>query len=369
MAAQTSKAVVVRALNEYAVEEVTVDPPKAGEIKVKMKATGVCHSDLSMINGTIPASMPVVIGHEGAGIVEELGEGVTQFEVGDHVVLSFIPFCGECHSCHTHQPFLCTAGSPHPGLMLDGTTRVRSAANGEELGVMTQIGCMSEHIIAPAVSAVKIDKTIPFDKAALVGCGVMTGVGAAINTAQVTPGSSVVVFGCGGIGLSIIQGARLSGAGKVIAVDLADNKLEMAEKFGATHTINSGNVDAQEEIMKLTTRGADFAFEAVGQNFLMELAYACTRRGGTTTIVGVGSPTKNFSVDSLTIGMSARTLKGCMYGSANPPRDFPMLLDLYQAGKLNLDDMVSKTYSIDDIHQAFEDMEANTNARGVLVYD
>lgn len=369
MAVQTSKAVVVRALNEYAVEEVTVDPPKAGEIKVKMKATGVCHSDLSMINGTIPASMPVVIGHEGAGIVEELGAGVTQFEVGDHVVLSFIPFCGECHSCHTHQPFLCTAGSPHPGRMLDGTTRVHSAANGEELGVMTQIGCMAEHIIAPSVSAVKIDKSIPFDKAALVGCGVMTGVGAAINTAKVTPGSSVVVFGCGGIGLSIIQGARLSGAGMVIAVDLADNKLEMAENFGATHTINSGNVDAQEEIMKLTTRGADFAFEAVGQNFLMELAYACTRRGGTTTIVGVGSPAKNFSVDSLSIGMSARTIKGCMYGSANPPRDFPMLLDLYQAGKLNLDDMVSKTYSIDDIHQAFVDMEANTNARGVLVYD
>jgi S-(hydroxymethyl)glutathione dehydrogenase/alcohol dehydrogenase len=367
MSVQIAKAVVVRGLNEYSVEEVTVDPPKAGEIKVKMKATGVCHSDLSMINGTIPCTMPVVIGHEGAGIVEELGDGVTQFEVGDHVVLSFIPFCGECHSCHTHQPFLCTAGSPHPGKMLDGTTRVR--ANGEELGVMTQLGCMSEYSIVPAVSAVKMDKSIAFDKAALVGCGVMTGVGAAINTAKVTPGSSVVVFGCGGIGLSIIQGARLAGAGKVIAVDLADNKLEMASNFGATHTINSGNVDPQDKIMELTIRGADFAFEAVGQNFLMELAYACTRRGGTTIIVGVGSPTKQFSVDSLSIGMSAKTIKGCMYGSANPPRDFPMLLDLYQAGKLNLDDMVSKTYSIDDIHRALNDMEANANARGVLVYD
>ena len=209
------KAMISRGQDQYAIEEVTIDPPKAGELKIRMAATGVCHSDLSVINGTLPLPKPIVLGHEGAGIVEEIGEGVSGFEIGDHVLLSFTPACGACHFCHNHQPQFCSANIP-TGLMLDGTARVKQ--QGEDLSVMQFLGCMAEYAVVPAISTVKIDKSLPLDKAALVGCGVMTGVGAAINTAGVTAGSSVAVFGCGGVGLSIVQGARLAGAATIIAI-------------------------------------------------------------------------------------------------------------------------------------------------------
>lgn len=364
---KTMKAVVVNEIGKFATEEFTLDPPKAGELLIKMKATGVCRSDLSVINGTIPIPLPCVIGHEGAGVVEELGEGVTQFEVGDHVVLSFVPFCGECNDCHSYRPNLCTVGDTAGGKLIDGTSRVRR--NGEEMDVMTLLGCMAEYVVCATVCAVKIDKSIPLDKAALVGCGVMTGVGAAINTAKVEPGSSVAVFGCGGVGLSVIQGARLAGAGQIIAVDLSDNKLEMAKNFGATHTINGGSEDAVMAIHELTGGGADYAFEAVGIPALMEQAYAAVRRRGTAVVVGVGKMTENMELNALLVSLQGKILMGSMYGDANPPVDFPKLLKLYQSGKLNLDDMVSSTYSIDDADKAFADLENNVNARGVIVYD
>ncbi|MCP4002934.1 MAG: Zn-dependent alcohol dehydrogenase [bacterium] len=359
------KALITRDLNQYSVEEVTIDPPKAGEVRIKMGATGVCHSDLSVINGTLPLPRPIVLGHEGAGVVAELGEGVSNVEVGDHVVLSFIPLCGTCFYCQRDQPFLCAAGAP-TGRMLDGTARVHKGD--EDLAVMQFLGCMAEEAIVPATAVVKIDKNVPFDKAALVGCGVMTGVGAAINTAKVTPGSTVAVFGCGGIGLSIIQGARLAGARKIIAVDLADNKLEMARKFGATDTVN-GTGDALGAIREMTDGiGVDFAFEAVGVPQLMVQTNEAARRGGTAVIVGVGKLTDQVPFNALMLSMSGKTVKGSMYGDAHPHRDFPMLLDLYKNGKLNLDDMVTNTYSIDEGPQAFEDMEKGVNARGVIVY-
>ncbi len=364
---RTMKAVVVNELNSFATEEFTLDPPKAGEMLVKMRATGVCRSDLSVINGTIPMGLPCVIGHEGAGVIEELGEGVTAFAVGDHVVLSFVPFCGKCTDCRNHRHNMCTVGAEAGGKMIDGTTRVHRGD--EDIDVMTLLGCMAEYVVCAIVNAVKIDKSIPFDKAALVGCAVMTGVGAAINTARVEPGSSVAVFGCGGIGLSIIQGARLAGAGKIIAVDLADNKLEMAVKFGATHTINGGSEDAVETIQALTDGGADYAFEAVGVPALMEQAYAAIRRKGTAVIVGVGRLTETMELNALLVSLHGKILMGSMYGDANPPVDFPKLLKLYQSGKLNLDDMVSSTYSIDEADKAFEDMENNVNARGVILFN
>jgi S-(hydroxymethyl)glutathione dehydrogenase / alcohol dehydrogenase len=360
------KAVVAHAIDQYSVEELSIDPPKAGEIKIKMKATGVCHSDLSVINGILPLPLPSVLGHEGAGIVEELGEGVTRFEVGDHVVLSFIPSCGHCNDCRNFRPHLCNSAQL-TGKMLDDTARVHTT-EGEDVNVMQFLGCMAQYAVVPEVSAVKIDKDIPFNIAALVGCGVMTGIGAAINTAKVEPGSTVVVFGCGGIGLSIIQGATLAGAGKIIGVDLADNKLEMAKHFGATHVINSDKEDPIANIHELTNGGADYAFEAVGVAKLMELTYDAVRRGGTAVIVGVGPLTETVSFNALLLSLSAKTIKGCLYGDSNPSVDFPKLLELYKAGKLNLDDMVSQTYSIDEAPQAFEDMKNNANARGVIVY-
>ncbi len=360
------KAVVSFDQDKYSVEEVTLDPPKPGELKIKLGACGVCHSDLSVIKGILPLPKPLVLGHEGAGIVDQIGEGVTGFEVGDHVVLSFNPACGQCPSCHRLQPQFCSAGAPD-GKMLDGTYRVHLGET--DLGTMQFLGCMAEYCIVPAVSAVKIDKNIPLEKAALVGCGVMTGVGAVLNTAQVTAGSRVAVFGCGGIGLSIIQGARLAGAAQIIGIDLADNKLEMAKSFGATHVVNGSDGMAVLKVKELTSgEGADFTFEAVGVAQLMVESNAAARRGGTVTIVGVGSLTDVVPLNALLLSMEGKTLKGSYYGDANVYHDFPMLLDLYMNGKLNLDDMVTNTYSIDQAPQAFEDMEKGINARGVIVF-
>lgn len=361
------KAVVFRGEGKFGVEEVTLDPPKAGEVKIKMGATGVCHSDLSVINGVLPLPSPMVLGHEGAGTVAELGEGVTGLEVGDHVVLSFIPQCGTCTECRNGRFVFCEAGVPH-GKMIDGTARVYDAA-GEDLNVMQFLGCMAEEAVVPATACVKADASLPFDRAALIGCGVTTGVGAAFNTAKVTPGSTVAVFGCGGIGLSVIQGAKLSGAKQIIAVDLADNKLEMARSFGATDTINGGDGLAVMSIHEMTGGGVDFAFEAVGIPALMSATYDACRRGGTATIVGVGSLTESFPINALMVSMSGKTLKGSMYGDANPHVDFPMLIELYQQGKLNLDDMISATYTIDEAAKAFDDMQSNKNARGVITYN
>jgi len=360
------KALITRDVDQYAVEEVSLDGPKAGELRIKMGATGVCHSDLSVINGTLPLPKPMLLGHEGAGVITELGEGVSGFEVGDHVVLSFAPACGSCHFCNRKLPQFCEVGIP-TGMMLDGTSRVKKGD--EDLLVMQFLGCMADEAVVPAISAVKIDKDIPFEKAALVGCGVMTGVGAVINTAGVEPGASVAVFGCGGVGLSIIQGARLAGASTIIAIDLADNKLEMARNFGATHTVNGGNEDAVGKCKELTGgHGPDYSFEAVGVPQLMITANNATRRGGTTVIVGVGKLTEEVPFNALMLSMDGKAIKGSFYGDTNFRSDMPMLLDLYRGGKLNLDDMVSQTYTIDEAPQAVLDMIAGKNARGVIVY-
>jgi len=360
------KAVVTTDVDKFSVEEVLLDPPKAGEVKVKIAACGVCHSDLSVINGKLPLPKPMFLGHEGAGVIEELGEGVTGYEVGDHVILSFVPACGDCTPCKRHEPQFCSAGEPN-GMMIDGTSRVR--LGDAKIGVMQFLGCMAEYAVVPAISLVKIDKSVPMEKAALIGCGVMTGVGAALNSAKVTPGSRVAVFGCGGVGLSIIQGARLAGAAQIIAVDLADNKLEMAKKFGATHTVNGGDGLAVMKCKELTDgEGPDFTFEAVGIPALMLEANAAARRGGVVCIVGVGSLLETMNLNALMVSMEGKTVKGSFYGDANVRHDFPMLLDLYQSGKLNLDDMVSNTYSIDEAGQAIDDLKSGKNARGVIVF-
>ncbi|MBW2266973.1 MAG: Zn-dependent alcohol dehydrogenase [Deltaproteobacteria bacterium] len=359
------KALVCTEPGKFSVENVTLDPPKTGEIRVKMGATGVCRSDLSVINGVLPLPPPVVLGHEGAGTVAELGHGVNGLEVGDHVILSFVPCCGSCDACLHHRPVFCSAGVPD-GRMIDGTYRVHQGE--KDFGTMQFLGCMAEECVVPATAAVKIDKSVPFDKASLVGCGVMTGVGAAINTAQVTPGSTCVVFGCGGVGLSVIQGCRISGADRIIAVDVLPNKLEMAKQFGATDAIDGSDGQAPGKIHELTGGGADYAFEAVGVPALMEAAYASVRSGGTAVLVGVGSLTQSFSINALMAPLSGKTIKGSMYGDANPHADFPRLLGLYQRGKLDLDAMVTRTYSIDDAPQAFTDMEKGVNARGVIVF-
>lgn len=363
---KTMKAVVVHGLNKFSVDTVTLDAPKAGEVLVKMKATGICHSDLSVVNGTIPVQFPMVLGHEGAGIVEALGEGVTNVKVGDHVALSFVPHCGNCFHCLRSEPYLCLESVP-TGKMLDGT--VRHHLDGKDIYVMQFLGNMAEYSVVPSICVVAIDKDIDFKAAALVGCGVTTGVGAALKTAQVKPGSTVAVFGAGGVGLSIIQGARIAGAAQIIAVDLSDSKLALAGELGATDLINAAN-DPVKTIMEMTGGiGVDYGFEAIGIPAVVDQAQKATRRGGTMTVVGVGKVTQKLELNALMFPLTSKTFKGSMYGGAEFRVDFPKYLNLYKHGKLDLDRMVTHTYSIDEAPQAFADLEAGRNARGVIVYD
>jgi S-(hydroxymethyl)glutathione dehydrogenase/alcohol dehydrogenase len=358
------KAVVAHELNRIAVEQVELDRPKAGEVRIKMAAAGVCHSDLSVINGTIPAAFPVVLGHEGAGVVEEVGEGVTHCKPGDHVVMSFVPNCGRCFHCVRNEAFLCRA-TPRGGMMADGTSRLR--LGDKSLAVFCALGNMAEHVVCPAMSVVPIAKDVPLKVAALIGCGVTTGVGAAINTARVKPGSTVAVFGCGGVGIATIQGARIAGAARIFAIDLSDEKLELAKRFGATDALRADKL-GKTLIEQTGGIGVDYAFEAIGNAAVVEAAVAATRRGGTTVAVGVGKLSDSIKVNALAFPLSGKTLSGCMFGSANPQHDFPKLLDLYRGGKLDLEGMVTRTYTIDEAPKAFEDLEKGLNARGVIVF-
>lgn len=359
------KAVVAHDVNEFSVVNVDLDAPKTGEVLVKMGATGVCHSDLSIINGTIRWKLPSVLGHEGAGTVEQVGEGVTNVKPGDHVVLSFVPNCGECFNCQRAEPHMCRMNKPHGGL-LDGTSRVRM--NGEEIAVMSFLGNMAEYCVVPSACVVAVDKSFDFKSAALVGCGVTTGVGAAIKTAEVEPGSTVAVFGCGGVGLNVIQGARIAGAARIIAVDLSAEKMEMARAFGATDTVTPGGDSVKEVIAMTDGIGVDYSFEVVGNGKLVEACFKATRMNGTCVLVGVGRADDRFSMNAMIVPFTGKTIKGCMYGSANFKVDFPMYLELYRQKKLDLDGLVTRTYTIDEAPEAFADLESGKNARGVIVY-
>lgn len=362
------KAAVVRDIDKLTIEEVELDSPGKNEVKIRMAATGVCHSDLSIINGTIPATFPIILGHEGAGVVDEIGEGVENVKPGDHVILSFAPYCRECYFCMRGQGYLCEkSGTLFMGLQLDGTSRVHS--NGTQFTAMNGLGCMAPYAVVPSISVVPIDPAISLHVAALVGCAVTTGVGAALNTAHVEPGSSVAVLGCGGVGVSVIQGARVSGAERIIAIDLSSDKAESAKSFGATHSLTADE-NTVKEIKNLTGgRGVDYAFEAIGIPKVMELAYTLTRNGGKTIMVGIGKATERVGFNALTLPLKGKTICGCMYGSANTPVDFPRILDLYQAKKLDLDGMIAQTYGIDEAPKAFIDLEKGENTRGIIVFD
>jgi S-(hydroxymethyl)glutathione dehydrogenase/alcohol dehydrogenase len=359
------KAVVVNDIDNFGVTDVQLDAPKAGEVLVKMKATGVCHSDLSIANGTIPAPLPTVLGHEGAGIVEQVGEGVTNVVPGDHVAISFIPSCGSCFHCLRQESYLCNVAK-QDGNLFDGTTRVHQ--NGTDIFVMSFVGLMAEYAVVPSACVISIDKEFDFKAAALVGCGVSTGVGAVIKTAEVPVGATVAVFGCGGVGLNVVQGARLAGAAKIIAVDLSVEKMEMAREFGATDTIDPSG-DAVKQIFEKTGgMGVDYAFEVVGSGKLVEQCIKATRKGGNIVVVGVGRLDDKFSIRQPIMVFTAKTLMGSMYGGVNFKTDFPMYLDLYRQGRLDLDSLVSKTYTLDEAMAAFEDLEKGANARGVIVH-
>jgi NDMA-dependent alcohol dehydrogenase len=363
-----AKAVVCREWNKpVVVEEIQVESPRRGEVMVQIKACGVCHSDFSGTNGTIPLPPPTVLGHEAAGIIAEVGEGVTDIAVGDTVVVSWVPMCGKCPYCVEGRPQLCDVSAKATLTLPDGTSRYKDA-KGNTLNHFAGTGVMTEYATLHRDNVIKIDADVPFDKAALVGCAVMTGVGAALNTAKVRPGSSVAVFGAGGIGLNVIQGAALAGADKIIAVDLEDKKLEFAAVFGATHTINPKTQgDAVQAIMGLTGGGAEYTFECIGNARVIEQAYAATRKGGTCVVVGVAKMTDQVTLGAFLMPFQEKVLTGSMYGSARPSIDFPRLLSLYKSHRLKLDELVTATYKIEEINRAFDDMQKGVNARGVIL--
>ena len=367
--ARKGKAVVFRELNKpVVVEEITIDSPKRGEVTVKMAACGVCHSDLSAVNGTIPLPPPLVLGHEAAGEVIEVGDGVTGLAVGDHVVSNFIYMCGTCRFCAGGRPVLCVEQGKALVTPPEGTPRTHDAA-GKPLGIFSGCGVMAEYATISMANVVKIDASIPLDRAALVGCAVTTGVGAVFNTAKVVPGSSVVVFGCGGVGLNAVQGAAIAGAQMIIAVDTVESKLVFAKTFGATHTLLlKPGEDPTRELKKMTGGGADYAFECVGNGELSATAYKAIGRGGKAVIVGVARGSDMVSFKQPSMVFEEKSLQGSMFGSCVPRVDFPRMLGLYMAGKLKLDELITKRYGIDEAPQAFADMQSGKNARGVIVF-
>ncbi len=367
--ARSGKAAICRELNKpVVVETITVDGPKRGEVTVKLAACGVCHSDLSATNGTIALPPPLILGHEGAGEVVEVGEGVANLAVGDHVVTSFIYMCGKCSFCAGGRPVLCVEQGKALVTPPEGTPRVRDQA-GKPLNIFSGCGVMAEYATLSVDNVVKIDPKIPLDRAALVGCAVTTGVGAVFNTARVEPGATVAVFGCGGVGLNAIQGAAIAGAERILAIDTLQSKLELAKKFGATDTLlTAPGEDPLKEIKRRTGGGPDYAFECVGSGALAELAYKAIRRGGKAVIVGVARASDAASIKPMGLVFEEKTLQGSYFGSCVPRVDFPRMLQLYMAGRLKLDELITKRYSIGEAPQAFKDLEEGRNARGVIVF-
>jgi S-(hydroxymethyl)glutathione dehydrogenase / alcohol dehydrogenase len=351
------------------VEEVELQPPKRGEVLIKVGAAGICRSDLHFLKGEARFPfLPAIPGHEGAGMVEAIGEGVTMVQPGDRVILSFVPGCGHCVFCETGRPNICdTATRLTAGRMMDGTPRLFTR-DGHEIANMGKMSCFADHAVVPESGCIRVSDEFPLENAALIGCSVTTGVGAALFNARVAPGSSVVVVGCGGVGLNVIQGARIAGASMIVAVDILDDRLEFAQSLGATEAVNARDESALKQVLDITNGGADFAFEAFGSAHTTELAVELTRKGGTTVIIGLAPLGEKAGIDAMALVRLEKTIKGCYYGSARPRQDMPVIVDLYQRGLLEIDRLISRRYALDDINQAFEDLEDGKVGRGVITF-
>jgi len=352
----------------FQIETLELEPPRAGEVLVKIEAAGVCHSDWHLMTGATQHALPVVPGHEGAGVVESTGPNVSRVKPGDHVALNWAPNCGNCFYCLNNRPSLCATyvGPIWAGTMLDGTTRL--SKKGQPVYHFSATACFSEYVVVPAQCCVPLKKEIPLTVAALIGCAVTTGIGAVLNTARVQPGSSVAVFGAGGVGLNVVMGARLAGAGRIIAVDRNEAKGDMAHQFGATDFVMAGP-ETISEIQRLTEgRGADYVFEAIGIPAVQEQCLAAVRPGGTVVLVGISPMGSSTNLPGAIIARQEKTVTGTYYGSANTARDFPLFAELYLRGKLDLERLISKTYSLDQINDAYADMLGGQIARGVILF-
>lgn len=371
------KAIVFRdPETRVSVADVELAAPKAGEVRVKIAAAGVCHSDLHVKRGEWDAPAPMVMGHEGSGVVVELGEGVTSLAVGDHVVLSWVPPCGECRYCLQGHEARCqkvaTVVAPK-GVLFDGTSRLSlPAENGEDgAGEMLHhylgVSSYAEEVVVPASGAIKVRDDAPLDVIAVVGCAVATGVGAVMNTAAVEPGSTVAVIGCGGVGLNVVQGARLAGAERIIAIDVVPEKTDMALQFGATDRIDASERDAVEQLFELVPDGVDYAFDAIGRTITTEQAIRMLGLGGAAVIVGLPPTGATASFEPLVLAEADQRILGSNYGSVRPSIDIPALVDRYMDGQLKLDPLISGRRPLDDAADALDDLEAGGVLRTLLI--
>ncbi len=341
-------------------DDVRVKNLGPGDVRVRLVSSGVCHSDVSVQNGTIPSAVPVVLGHEGAGIALEVGSAVTDVKAGDHAIISFTPACRKCRACLRGQSNLCET----MGAMMSAP---HFEVDGRPISGMAGCGTFAEEMIVPENAVIPVDASVPLEIVSLIGCGVMTGVGAAIHTAQVRPGTSVIVFGCGGVGIAAIQGARIAGAAEIVAVDRVESKLALAKKFGATHAVKPEDVaGVRQEITG--GEGFDYGLECVGHPALIRQTFDVVRRGGTAVVVGVGRLTEPVIFNAFELFYNEKNLKGSMYGSANVRVDFPRLLRLWRTGKLDLEGMISRRIKLEEVNEAFRAMQAGEVIRSVIQF-
>lgn len=348
------------------IEEVRIDAPGPGEVLVRTAASGICHSDLHVIEGSLPVPPPCILGHEPAGVVEAVGAGVADFAPGDHVIGCLTQFCGTCRYCTEGRPYLCLTqflGRPA------GAVARLSAADGNEIFQFANLSSFAEKILAPERSLVKIRDDMPLDRASLIGCGVTTGLGAVLNTVRVPAGASVAVVGCGGVGLAAVQGARIVGAGKIIAVDAQPWKFDLARKLGATACVDPKAADPVSAVQDLTGGGADFVFECIGLVPTVQQAVAMTARGGTTVLVGVVPITETVPIPAADVTLQEKKITGSFMGSNRFRFDMPKYVDFYLDGRLNLDDMISSRIPLEQVNDAFTRMRNGEVARQVIVFD
>lgn len=352
------------------IEELELDPPGGNEVLVQIKAAGLCHSDLSVIDGNRPRPVPMALGHEAAGIVKSVGSGVRDLKQGDHVVAVFVPSCGHCTPCAEGRPALCepAAKTNNAGTLVCGEHRLHRA-DGTAVYHHLGVSAFADHAVVSRDSLVKVDPALPMHHAALFGCAVLTGVGAAINSADIRAGQTVAVIGLGGVGLNSVLGALVAGAGEVIAIDLDNSKLALAKELGATHMFNSGEEGCIDKIKTLTNGGVDRAIEMAGSEKALEFAYQITRRGGTTVTGGLAHPEKKVAIQQVSLVAEERTLKGSYVGSCVPVRDIARYVTLFRQGKLPVDKLLSGTLTLDQINEGFEKLAAGNAVRQVVLFD
>ncbi|MDE0540215.1 MAG: S-(hydroxymethyl)glutathione dehydrogenase/class III alcohol dehydrogenase [Rhodospirillales bacterium] len=367
---ETRAAIATKAGDPLTIETVNLDGPKEGEVLVEIKATGVCHTDAFTLSGEDPEGLfPAILGHEGAGVVVDTGPGVSSLKEGDHVIPLYIPECGECKSCQSGKTNLCTSirETQGQGVMPDGTSRF--SAGGEMIHHYMGTSTFSNYTVMPEIAAAKVREDAPFEKICYIGCGVTTGIGAVMNTAKVQPGTNVAVFGLGGIGLNVIQGARMVGAEKIVGVDLNPKKAALAEKFGMTDFVDASSVDdVVAAIIDITDGGADYSFEAIGNVNTMRQALECCHRGwGESTIIGVAGAGQEIATRPFQL-VTGRVWRGTAFGGAKGRSDVPEIVDWYMDGKVNIDDLITHTMPLDDINEAFHLMHEGESIRSVVTF-